>query len=461
MKRALTLSLALIATAASATELAPATRSTRETLGQKTQWAPSGNFQALHGRAVFRSEIRSESRPYARARGEVASGIGIFLSRDSVGASSYLSSPNALGPWSYANLSPARYSDRDGREVSDESKYAEFVGKVFDRELEDLSKEQLLDIVLDDDAIYATDSRARDRLGGGDLPFLRSLACAAIRCRQTGAGLSGWVSWKSTETSELISNSGPWRAATNAAEATAGAYRSGRASLVATGGDVAAPMLDGLNVYASANVTRSDYVSLAPSASRTTTDIARFFGEGSVDLAIGEVEGAMVFGSLSRLAGASKLGKLMKTAENVAAIGETKTFRIGKGLGIPKFKNQNYSALYILKDKVTGQLLKAGKTTAAKMEGRLEKYATASAKTGRTLEVEVVTFRPDDVTTETVEKALRDKLSKLGHELPWDNTNRRLKRPGSGTPGILSSKMRKEGWEWDLEAEKLVPPPPD
>lgn len=81
MKRALTLGLVLLSTAVSATELDLATRNTREPLGQKSQWAPSGNFSALHRRAVFRGEIRSEARPYARARGEVAAGIGIFLSR--------------------------------------------------------------------------------------------------------------------------------------------------------------------------------------------------------------------------------------------------------------------------------------------------------------------------------------------------------------------------------------------
>ncbi|MDP1828229.1 MAG: HNH endonuclease [Archangium sp.] len=47
--------------------------------------------------------------------------FGIFLSRDSIGADSYLSSPNALGPWSYANLSPARFTDPDGRQVPDDA----------------------------------------------------------------------------------------------------------------------------------------------------------------------------------------------------------------------------------------------------------------------------------------------------------------------------------------------------
>ncbi len=108
MKRALTLGLVLLATAASATDLSPS----REALGQKTQWAPSGNFAALHGRAVFRGEIRSESRPYARARGEVASGIGIFLSRDSVEGK--LNSAPSLHRFAYGNFNPLRYTDPTG-----------------------------------------------------------------------------------------------------------------------------------------------------------------------------------------------------------------------------------------------------------------------------------------------------------------------------------------------------------
>jgi RHS repeat-associated protein len=44
--------------------------------------------------------------------------FGIFLSRDSVGADSRLESPNGMGPWSYANLNPARYTDPTGRDAS-------------------------------------------------------------------------------------------------------------------------------------------------------------------------------------------------------------------------------------------------------------------------------------------------------------------------------------------------------
>lgn len=101
VNRPLALSVLLLARASSASELQLATRNTRESLGQKPQWAPSGNFWALHGRSISRGEIRSESRPYARARGEVASGIGIFLSRSSVGRAESLnqqSLPGRTGP---------------------------------------------------------------------------------------------------------------------------------------------------------------------------------------------------------------------------------------------------------------------------------------------------------------------------------------------------------------------------
>lgn len=44
---------------------------------------------------------------------------GMFLSRDQIPASAYLQTPNAIGPWSYANLNPARFTDPDGREAAD------------------------------------------------------------------------------------------------------------------------------------------------------------------------------------------------------------------------------------------------------------------------------------------------------------------------------------------------------
>jgi RHS repeat-associated protein len=46
--------------------------------------------------------------------------VGTWLSRDSVGAQKHLDTPNSIGPWSYANLNPARYIDPDGRDALDD-----------------------------------------------------------------------------------------------------------------------------------------------------------------------------------------------------------------------------------------------------------------------------------------------------------------------------------------------------
>ena len=344
MNRPLALGLVLLATAASAADLALATRHlepARVAPSRKVQWAPSGNFQALHARAVFRGETGSAARPYGREGREAAAGFGIFLSRDSVGASSYLSSPNALGPWSYAGLNPARYVDPDGRQVPDDSKYAPFVGRVFDREFEGLSKDQLLDIILEDDASYSTGPKARKNLEWQDLQFLQSLACSALSCRKTGVGPTGWVGWRTTQAGDLISNSRAWKAATSSASAVVGAYRAGRADLVATGGDVAAPMLDGLNVYAGPNVTRSDYVSKAATASATLTDISKFVGESTVDLGINEVEGMAVVGTFStvtnRVFAIRNSGKILSRVDRevapvLAPLEKSSSKRLGEAL---------------------------------------------------------------------------------------------------------------------------------
>jgi hypothetical protein len=117
--RALTLGLVLIATVASSADLQLATRHdvapSRASSSRKVQWAPSGNFSALHARAVFRGEIRSESRPYARESLKTAAGAGIFLSRDSFAGD--LTSPMSLHRFTYAHGNPMRYTDPSGRFV--------------------------------------------------------------------------------------------------------------------------------------------------------------------------------------------------------------------------------------------------------------------------------------------------------------------------------------------------------
>ncbi|MEW5885008.1 MAG: hypothetical protein AB1725_12420, partial [Armatimonadota bacterium] len=84
-----------------------------------------------HARAVFEEESSEAARPYAREGGPLAavsfyqrwydSTTGRFLSRDSVGAGSYLATPNGLGVWGYANGNPARFTDPDGRFTYDEA----------------------------------------------------------------------------------------------------------------------------------------------------------------------------------------------------------------------------------------------------------------------------------------------------------------------------------------------------
>ncbi len=53
---------------------------------------------------------------YAKRRW-LDSSTGTWLSRDDVGAASYLQSPNELNPWQYAAGNPTRFTDPDGREV--------------------------------------------------------------------------------------------------------------------------------------------------------------------------------------------------------------------------------------------------------------------------------------------------------------------------------------------------------
>lgn len=87
------------------------------------------------------------------------------------------------------------------------------------------------------------------------------------------------------------------------------------------------------------------------------------------------------------------------------------------------------NALYILLD-AAGNILKVGKTSEAGAVGRFAVYKRAGAA-----RLEVYPLEPTAKTAETFEKILRDKMEADGHEMPWDNTNQRLGRPGFGTPG--------------------------
>ncbi|MDP2276287.1 MAG: hypothetical protein Q8K32_36445 [Archangium sp.] len=120
MKRALTIGLLLIATAASSANLQLATKHdvapSRASSSRKVQWAPSGNFQALHARPVFGSETETASRPYARENLKTAAGAGIFLSRD--GFEGSLNSAPSLHRFTYAHANPLRYTDPSGHAVT-------------------------------------------------------------------------------------------------------------------------------------------------------------------------------------------------------------------------------------------------------------------------------------------------------------------------------------------------------
>jgi RHS repeat-associated protein len=145
MTRVVAMVMVMLAMAASAAvDVCPDARASwREGVGQKTQWAPTGKFSGLNARAVFAGESRRAASPYAGEDSETAAGgkeagftghrfesalgltyaeqrwldstTGSFLSRDPVGAGSYLVRPNELYAFGYAAGNPARFVDPDGR----------------------------------------------------------------------------------------------------------------------------------------------------------------------------------------------------------------------------------------------------------------------------------------------------------------------------------------------------------
>jgi hypothetical protein len=80
-------------------------------------------------------------------------------------------------------------------------------------------------------------------------------------------------------------------------------------------------------------------------------------------------------------------------------------------------------------------MLKVGQTTADKMIGRFEKYVTAGIRNSRHLEIDV--FETPLSVRGKIEGAFRRALGgnpSNKNLLPWDNTGRRLGRPGPGVP---------------------------
>jgi RHS repeat-associated protein len=76
--------------------------------GKRTATAPLTSV----GFTGYRQE--TDTLAYAQQRW-MDSTSGRFLSLDSMGAGTYLASPNGMGPWSYGKQNPMRYVDRDGR----------------------------------------------------------------------------------------------------------------------------------------------------------------------------------------------------------------------------------------------------------------------------------------------------------------------------------------------------------
>jgi hypothetical protein len=99
------------------------------------------------------------------------------------------------------------------------------------------------------------------------------------------------------------------------------------------------------------------------------------------------------------------------------------------------FGGEETEIVYVLRDKGSGEALKVGKTTITEISGRFKDYTTAGNKWGRKLVVEGWTFAERaGGSTEDFEAGVRATLNDAGEKLPWDNTLRRLNRPGQGIP---------------------------
>ena len=88
--------------------------------------------------------------------------------------------------------------------------------------------------------------------------------------------------------------------------------------------------------------------------------------------------------------------------------------------------------VYVLRDVGTGEVLKVGQTVASKFIGRFEKYVTAGVRNGRKLAVDVI--ETSESMRGQVEGEIRRTMGSSPRSLPWDNTGRRLGRPGPRVP---------------------------
>ncbi|MER5269079.1 hypothetical protein ABTZ99_44005, partial [Actinosynnema sp. NPDC002837] len=152
--------------------------------------------------------------------------------------------------------------------------------------------------------------------------------------------------------------------------------------------------------------------------------------------------------------------------------------RLGVPVGEPRFIRpddaasaripDDAKALYVVRDKSTGEILKVGETTGGDpLKDRFGRYALAGRRLGIDLEIEVREVSlPSGGRIRSYEQSLRDQLDWGARDrLPWDNTpvesvGPRLGRVGPGTPFEPlpgGSRLRQEGWYWN-EQGQLVPP---
>lgn len=123
------------------------------------------------------------------------------------------------------------------------------------------------------------------------------------------------------------------------------------------------------------------------------------------------------------------------------------------------FSGDQKGIVYILKDSDSGELLKVGKTEVENFDSRFRTYAKAGRLTDRNLSVDCLTIdRVDEYKPEAVEKQARAALEKMGHKLPWDNTENRLGRPGPGVPFVRPGKSARVTHKWDKEGNFIKKP---
>ena len=131
------------------------------------------------------------------------------------------------------------------------------------------------------------------------------------------------------------------------------------------------------------------------------------------------------------------------------------------------------TVLYVLRDRATGAVVKAGETTFGTAQSgatggalaRFEHYQRAAGRLGLGLELEITPLRlPEGGRANPYERALQGRLEGEGHIMPWDYfPNQRLGRVGRGTPfeNPIRSDLRDQEYFYaneGTEAGYLVPP---